>query len=110
MHWLRRLWRGASAAQTLAETIAAELRWPLGAGLIVCRKMTARQSSLPASERKANVRGAYRARRWRSIDGATILVVDDVITTAATCDEVARVLLRAGARQVFAAAVARAGA
>ena len=38
-----------------------------------------------------------------------VVVVDDVITTAATCDEAARVLKRAGAERVFAAAVARAG-
>lgn len=110
MHWLRRIWRGASATQTLAETIAAELRWPLGRRLVTCQRLTARQSSLrSASERKDNVKDAYRAVRARSIDGATILVVDDVITTGATCDEVARVLRRAGAKQVFAAAVARAG-
>lgn len=109
MHWLRRLARGTNAAQTLAETLAGELSIPMGGDLVRYRRLTARQSSLPASERRENVRGAYAVSSAYDIRGATILVVDDVITTAATCDEAARVLRRAGAERVFAAAVARAG-
>ena len=108
MHWAGRLWRGTSAAWTLAERLSAELSIPLARGLVRCTRWTARQSSLPASERRKNVRGAYAVSASRDVRGATILVVDDVITTAATCDEVARVLKRAGAQRVFAAAAARA--
>jgi ComF family protein len=107
MYWVRRAWRGTSAADSLAERLAAELSIPLARSLVRCTRWMARQSALPASERRENVRGAYAvSRRW-DIRGKTILVVDDVITTAATCDEVARVLKRAGAQWVFAAAVAR---
>lgn len=109
MYWLRRLLRKMNAAQTLAEAIAGELRIGLAADLVRCRRLTARQSSLPASERRENVRGAYRVSSAYDIRGATILVVDDVITTNATCDEMARVLKLAGAERVFAVAVARAG-
>ena len=109
MHWWRRLWRGTSAAQTLGEVISSRLSIPLATRLVYCRRFTEKQSSLSASERRENVRGAYAvSKRWK-IEGATVLVVDDVITTAATCDEVARVLKRAGAKRVFVAAVARAG-
>jgi ComF family protein len=107
MHWWRRMWRGTSAAQTLAEILAGRLSIPLATGLVRCVRLTAKQSLLPATERQKNVRGAYALRRPGVIAGKTILVVDDVITTAATCDEVARVLKRAGAKCVFAAAVAR---
>jgi predicted amidophosphoribosyltransferase len=109
MYWLRRVVRRTNAAQTLAESLGSELGIGLAHDLVRCRRMTARQSSLPASARRENVRGAYRISSAYDIRGATILVVDDVITTAATCDEVARVLQRAGAQRVFAAAVARAG-
>jgi len=107
MYWVRRLWRGTSAAQTLAEKLSAELSIPLADDLVRCTRWMAKQSSLPASERRDNVRGAYAVSSAYDIRGATILVVDDVITTAATCDEVARVLKRAGAERIFAAAVAR---
>ena len=108
MYWLRRVWRGTSAAQTLAERLCGRLAIPLADDLVRCTKWMARQSSLPASERRENVRGAYAVSSAYDIRGATILVVDDVITTAATCNEVARMLKRAGAARVYAAAVARA--
>jgi ComF family protein len=109
MYWLRRLLRGTSAARTLAEMLSDQMSIPLADDLVRCSRWMARQSSLPASERRDNVRGAYALSSACDIRGATILVVDDVITTAATCDEVARVLRRAGAARVFAAAVARSG-
>ncbi|HUE72508.1 MAG TPA: ComF family protein [Pirellulaceae bacterium] len=109
MHWWRRLVRGTSAAETLAEMLSRRLSIPLAKSLVRCRRLTERQSTLPVSERRENVRGAYAVSSACDIKGATILVVDDVITTAATCDEVARILKRAGAERVFAAAVARAG-
>jgi len=46
----------------------------------------------------AHVRGAFRCER--SLDGAAIAVVDDVMTTGATLDELAATLKRAGAARV----------
>jgi ComF family protein len=110
MHWWRRMVRGTSAADTLAEALASRLSLPLAKRMVRCRRLTKRQSMLPVSERRENVRGAYAVLSAWPIEGKTILLVDDVITTAATCDEVARILKRAGAERVYAAAVARAGA
>jgi len=56
------------------------------------------QMELPYGERQRNVRGAFRC--TRSLDGARIAVVDDVMTTGATLDEIARTLKRAGAAHV----------
>lgn len=109
MHWWRRLVRGTSAAETLAEMLSSRLAIPLAKSLVRCRRLTEKQSTLPVSERRENVRGAYAVSSAWTLEGKTILVVDDVITTAATCDEVARILKRAGAERVFAAAVSRAG-
>ncbi len=71
-------------------------------------KDTVPQIGLPARERAANVRGAYGA--TRSYAGISVLLVDDVVTTGATADECARVLRRAGARDVMVLALSRAGA
>jgi ComF family protein len=107
MHWWKRLFRGTNAAETLARSLAGAARLPFAADLVRCRKYTQTQSLLTGPERKANVKGAYAASRSYDISGARILLVDDVITTGATCDSAARVLLKAGAAEVYAVSVAR---
>jgi ComF family protein len=63
------------------------------------------QMELPFAERRRNVRGAFRC--TRTLAGASIAVVDDVMTTGATLDEVARALKAAGAARVVNWVVAR---
>jgi len=63
------------------------------------------QMQLPWDERQRNVRGAFRCRT--ALAGATVAVVDDVMTTGATLDELARTLKRAGASRVVNWVVAR---
>jgi ComF family protein len=68
---------------------------------------TAPQSALGLAERRANVRGAFRARP-EAVGGRIVTLVDDVLTTGATAEECARALLDAGARAVRVLTVARA--
>jgi ComF family protein len=63
------------------------------------------QMELPLAERRRNVRGAFRC--TRALAGASVAVVDDVMTTGATLDEVARALKAAGAARVVNWVVAR---
>jgi predicted amidophosphoribosyltransferase len=60
---------------------------------------------LSLAERRRNVRGAFVARG--DLDGARIVVIDDVMTTGSTLDEIAAALKRAGAAQVTNLVVAR---
>ena len=107
MHWLRRLWRGTNAAETLARAVACELGLPVAAHLLVCRRMLRRQSTLTTEDRWKNVRNAYRTGWGRRVEGLRVLLVDDVMTTRATAHEAARALRKAGAAAVYVAAVAR---
>jgi ComF family protein len=58
------------------------------------------QVGLAAEERRANLKGSFRAVRGRVPPGATCWVVDDVATTGATVSEAAEALLDAGAGAV----------
>ena len=69
---------------------------------------TASQTGLTRKQRRANVRGAFAVKNAERIRGRSVLLVDDVMTTGTTVNECARVLLRAGAKEVFVATVARA--
>ncbi len=75
---------------------------------LVRTRQTVSQTGLTRHQRRANVRGAFAAVKPERIAGRSILVIDDVMTTGTTVGECARVLLRAGAKQVFVATVARA--
>ena len=69
------------------------------------RRDTAVQMDLPLAERTRNVRGAFECPRL--VEGATVAVLDDVMTTGATLHEVAAALKRAGAARVVNWVVAR---
>jgi ComF family protein len=107
MHWLKRVWNRTSAAELLAQSLARELKLPCLADVVRCKRYTQKQSQLPASERWNNVREAFAIGWGFDLQGARVLLVDDVITTGATCSAVARELKRAGAAKVYAVAVAR---
>jgi ComF family protein len=63
------------------------------------------QMELPFDQRQRNVRGAFRC--TRALIGASVAIVDDVMTTGATLEEMARTLKAAGALRVENWVVAR---
>ena len=105
LHVLRHYRRGfIQAAQLAAHIGIPQLR------ALRRRRATLTQTDLPESERHRNVRGAFAVRRSAraSLEGAVVVVIDDVSTTGATLDACAAVLLAAGAREVRALTAARA--
>jgi len=82
-----------------AAEIARGLPGP-GVDVFACERTreSTPQMELPYDERHRNVRGAFRC--TRSLVGAHVAVVDDVMTTGATLDELARTLKQAGALSV----------
>jgi ComF family protein len=94
--------RGYNQAGEIARHVAPA---KLELDLCVRRRDGAPQMELPWAERQRNVRGAFDCRR--ALLGATVAVVDDVMTTGATLHEIARTLKRAGAERVVNWVVAR---
>jgi ComF family protein len=97
--------RGFNQAVELGRVLEQALSVPMRCDLVARVRETAEQSTLARTDRRDNVRGAFRA--LRSVDAAHVALVDDVVTTGSTVGELARVLLEAGARRVDVWAVAR---
>jgi ComF family protein len=108
MHWRRRMAHGTNSAALLAEVLAGRLRLPAAYRILRRRRHTAPQFSLSTRERRANVRGAFSVRAGKRLEGAHVLLVDDIMTSGATCNEAARILRDAGARRVTVVVAARA--
>ncbi len=97
--------RGFNQALELARVLARALGTPADAGLCVKTRETPPQSRLPWKQRRNNVRGAFTVHA--NLEGCHVAVVDDVLTTGATLNELARNLKRAGAATVTGFVVAR---
>ena len=128
-HWLRRLHRGGGGCRIIATAVQRGLHRLLteqyhAASCRYCEllrptRRIEKQAWLGEKERISNVKGAFRVRNspatrgrrrgWSDhLQGRTVLLIDDVITTGATSNEIARVLKAAGAQHVVVAVIARA--
>jgi len=108
MHWSRRLARGTNSPDILADCLARYLRVPLAAGLLSRCRNTLPQNNLSPTKRFRNVRGAFQLGASYLLGNVRVLLVDDILTTGATCSEAARLLKQAGASMVGVAVLARA--
>jgi ComF family protein len=99
--------RGFNQALELARPIGRALTLPIRMDLCTRVRVTQDQAGLAAGDRRRNVRGAFAA---TSADMPRHLaLIDDVLTTGSTCDELARVLKRAGCERVEVWVCARVG-
>jgi ComF family protein len=108
MHWWRRLGRGFNSPDVLAQILARALGVPWAADLLGRKRNTLPQMRLAPSARFKNLHGALRLKQSAAIAGRRILLVDDILTTGATCSEAAGVLKEAHAAWVGVAVLARA--
>lgn len=106
LHPARLKMRGFNQALEIAKVIAKRFDIPLAPGLAQRVVDTTPQASLPIDTRHKNVKGAFACDQ--DLCGKHIAVVDDVMTSGATLNELAKILKRAGAAQVDVWVVARA--
>ncbi|MEP6993587.1 MAG: ComF family protein [Acidobacteriota bacterium] len=97
--------RGYHPAEVLAAAIARGLGIPFRRELLIKVRETRVQSRVPAADRAANVRRAFRT---GSRPARHVLLIDDVATSAATARECSARLRAAGARSITVWCFARA--
>lgn len=107
LHWTRMRERGFNQSLLIARAFVGERGWPVEPDGLKRTRRTRPQVELDADERAANVRDAFAVADAEMVRGSRVLLVDDVITTLSTVDECARMLMGAGATEVYVAAVAR---
>lgn len=98
--------RGYNQSELLAKSISKRLKTPVLKDAVVKVKETSEQKSLSHRERVKNLAGCFKVEKRTEIKGKNILLIDDVMTTGATADEICKRLLNAGAKQIFLATAA----
>ncbi len=104
LHWRRQLLRGFNQATEITSGLRRSMGLPL-VGNVIRHRHTPYQSGLSAAQRRRNLRKAFRVRG--SISHKHVLIVDDVITTGATCRQLADLLFEAGVPAASVLAIAR---
>jgi ComF family protein len=99
----RRRRRGYNQAALIARALGRRAGVGVAEPLTRSRETQA-QHRLDRAARSRNLRGAFTARQPVPKD---VILVDDILTTGATLDACAEVLLAAGARSVYGFAIAR---
>ena len=107
LHSSRLVSRGYNQSVELARPLSKQLGIPVDTSSCKRNRATAPQTNLPAEKRKQNVHKAFSAAERVSYNH--VLLVDDVITTGSTVNELARTLRLAGVSRVDVLACARAG-
>ena len=112
-HWKRRLVRRGSSVDIIAQQIASTLNVRCLDRLIKVTRVACKQGTLDAASRRINVRDLFAIRQRKYAQdycGKSVLLVDDIMTSGATLNELSLFLLRNGVRQVRCATVARGAA
>lgn len=108
LHPLRLVARRFNQSALLARELAHLSGVPYHAGLLRRVRRTTPQAGLSRRQRQHNVAGAFAvpARVQPQLNGKTVLLVDDVVTTQATVNQCAKALKQRGAKTVHVASLA----
>ncbi len=107
LHHSRQRDRGFNQSQQFARQLGLVLDIPVFDDVVIRERPTEAQSNLPFDQRRRNIRDAFKV--VGDLPCKHMALVDDVITTGSTVNELARLLERAGAERVDAWALARVG-
>ncbi len=107
LHWRRLLKRKYNQSALLAVELERLTHKKCLLRTLVRVKKTPAQGHKTREERKLNILDAFAVCKPEIIKGRKIVLIDDVYTTGATLNECAKVLRKAGAKEVKALVLAR---
>lgn len=105
--WKSRLMRPFNPAEVVADELSVATSTKLERHFLRRWRSPRPQKRVPVNRRFSNQEGSFRVRNKSFVKDSCVLLVDDVVTTGATCSEACRELKKAGASSVHVAAVAR---
>lgn len=106
-HWLKRFMQHHNSSELLSEQVASKLGMPVNHRLLRRTRATAKQGTLLKQARNENVRGAFAVNPSYTVEGRSILLIDDIVTSGATVAEMVGVLAASKAARVEVACLAR---
>jgi len=98
LHTQRIIERGFNQSEQIAQHLHKQLGIPTFQNSLTRTINTASQASLNAIERRKNIKGAFRYKALKDIE--SVAIVDDVVTTGSTANEIAKTLKKAGVKRV----------
>ncbi|MFV2004243.1 MAG: phosphoribosyltransferase family protein [Gammaproteobacteria bacterium] len=98
--------RGYNQSTEISRVVAKRTGIPIDYDSVVRQRSTLTQTGLKAKERQKNIKGAFKVAS--KPEAEHVLIVDDVITTGSTVNELAKVLKRQGVKRVGVLSIARA--
>lgn len=109
LHYRRLVSRGYNQSGWLAQAIGKQAERPVDHGILFRTRPTPSQAGLSPRARYRNVAGAFgvHPKRLNRVNGKTIILVDDVLTTGATLNAASKALKQAGAAEIRVLVLAR---
>jgi ComF family protein len=98
LHPQRMQERGFNQAIEIAKTLQKMLKIPLDTSSCIRIKNTEAQSSLAAKHRQKNIKKAFKIKEKLTV--SSVAIIDDVMTTGHTVNEIAKILKKSGVKKV----------
>lgn len=98
--------RGFNQSIELARALSKKMGWPMELKSVQRIRDTSAQTGLDAKARRKNIRGAFEV--IEPLPQRHVVIVDDVVTTGSTANELSRVLKKSGVERVTVLSLARA--
>jgi len=98
LHWQRYWQRGFNQSELIARYLAKWLELPLDTRSLTRTKSTLSQRELSAKQRHRNLKGAFCYQPIRNYQ--RVAIIDDVVTTGSTLNEICTVLLKKGVQEI----------